>query len=264
MTAMLRVQPEQSANTAGIPPMTRPGRLTRMFMAVVEFAERLNLRFARQGNPCVYPTAAFPWARALEQNWQAIRRELDQVLVRQGELPRFQDITNDVGTISKDDRWKTFLLCAYGIRSERAIARCPETWRLVQGIPGLKTAMFSIFEAGQHLPPHRGPYNGVLRFHLGLIVPEPRAQCAIRVGDELCHWREGEALIFDDAYEHEAWNRTDQTRVVLFVDFVKPLRFPANLMNWLLLHLAVFTPFIREGEAKHQAWEERFYGADKA
>ena len=88
--------------------------------------------------------------------------------------------------------------------------------------------MFSILEPGKHLPPHRGPYNGVLRLHLGLIVPEPREQLGIRVEKEVYRWKEGEAVIFDDAYEHEAWNRTPHTRVVLFVDFVKPLRFPGQ------------------------------------
>ena len=66
------------------------------------------------------------------------------------------------------------------------------------------------------------------------------------------------AVIFDDAYEHEAWNDTSDTRVVRrFVR--KPLHFPANLINWLLLHLAVFTPFIREGIEKEKAWERKFY-----
>jgi beta-hydroxylase len=104
----------------------------------------------------------------------------------------------------------------------------------------------------------------VLRLHLGLIVPEPRQQTAIRVSQQVCYWQEGRALIFDDAYEHEAWNNTAQTRVVLFVDFVKPLRFPANLLNWLLLHLAMFTPFIREGSDNQRKWEQRFYAEAEA
>ena len=66
-------------------------------------------------------------------------------------------------------------------------------------------------------------------------------------------------LIFDDAYEHEAWNHSDKTRVVLFVDFVKPTRFPASLINGLLMNLAVFTPFIQEGMEKHKAWEDAFH-----
>jgi beta-hydroxylase len=166
-----------------------------------------------------------------------------------------------VRSISTDRDWKTFLICAYGLKSEQAIRACPQTWRILQSIPGLKTAMFSILEPGKHLPPHRGPYNGVLRLHLGLVVPGAApGTVALRVADTICEWVEGRALIFDDAYEHEAWNRSESLRVVLFVDFVKPLRFPANLVNALLFRMAVFTPFIREGAAAQKSWEKRFFG----
>jgi len=254
----------QNFGTTGIAPMQRPGLLTRFFMGVVAFAERLNVRYAKLGNPPVYDNRVFPWAAEIEAAWPAIRAELDRVLLRQADLPTFQDISTDVRTISTDKRWKTFFLLGFGIRSEQNIAACPATWRAVQKIPGLKTAMFSIFEPGKHLPPHRGPYNGVLRLHLGMIVPEPADRLAIRVRNQVCHWQEGKALIFDDAYEHEAWNHTDHTRVVLFVDFVKPLKFPASLVNGLLMRLAIFTPFIREGLDNHKAWEKRFYAEAEA
>ena len=249
----------QNFGTEGIKPMLRPSLVTRFFMRIVAWVERLNLKCSKVGNPCVYDNAVFPWAAEIEREWKPIRAELDRVLLRKDDLPGFHEISSDVSTISQDRGWKTFLLCGYGFKSEQNIRQCPETWRIMQKIPGLITAMFSILEPGKHLPAHRGPYNGVLRLHLGLIIPEPQDQTAIRVGSELCHWQNGKALIFDDAYEHEAWNRTPHTRVVLFVDFVKPLRFPANFFNWLLLHLAVFTPFIREGQDNHQAWEKRFY-----
>ena len=84
------------------------------------------------------------------------------------------------------------------------------------------------------------------------------------VKNAIYRWKDGEAVIFDDAFEHEAWNRTPHTRVVLFVDFRKPLRFPANVLNWLLLNLAVFTPFIREGMDNQKAWEKRFYAEAEA
>ena len=96
------------------------------------------------------------------------------------------------------------------------------------------------------------------------MPPHEPHELAIRVGDRICHWQVGKAVVFDDAYEHEAWNHTDRTRVVLFVDFVKPLRFPANVVNWLLLNIAVFTPFIREGLDNHQEWEKRFYAEAEA
>lgn len=258
-------EPKQVRSTPGLDAtLERPSLTGRLFMGAVAGAERLNLRFSKVGNPPVYDPAAFPWVADLEREWPLIRAELDRVLQRRDELPSFQSIATDVAAISQDRHWKTFLLCAYGVVSDANTRACPQTWRLVQAIPGLKTAMFSIFEPGKHLPPHRGPYNGVLRLHLGLIVPGPEEAIGIRIAGKVYRWREGKALVFDDAYEHEAWNHTDATRVVLFVDFAKPLRFPASLLNRLLLRLAVFTPFVREGADNHKAWERRFYAGAQA
>jgi aspartyl/asparaginyl beta-hydroxylase (cupin superfamily) len=241
--------PTQKFGTTGIKPMQRPSLATRAFMRVVAFVERLNLKYSRVGNPPIYDNAAFPWTKEIEREWRVIRAELNCVLIRKDDLPGFHELATDVATISQD---------------RGNIKLCPETWRICQKIPGLITVMFSIFEPGKHLPPHRGPYNGVLRLHLGLIVPEPRNQLGIRVEKEIYRWKEGEAVVFDDAYEHEAWNYTPHTRVVLFVDFRKPLRFPANFLNWLLLNLAVFTPFIREGMDNQKAWEKKFYAEAEA
>ena len=251
--------PVQKLTTTGIKPMERPSLVTRFFLRVVARAEQLNLALSKVGNPSIYNNATFPWIRTIEREWRAIRVELDRVLTRKDELPAFHELASDITAISRDNNWKSFVLAGYGFYSWNNIALCPDTWRICQNIPGLITVMFSIMEPGKHLPPHRGPYNGVLRLHLGLIVPEPREQLGIRVDRNIYRWREGEAVIFDDAYEHEAWNDTADTRVVLFVDFRKPLRFPANAINWLLLHLAVFTPFIREGMNNHKTWEKKFY-----
>lgn len=252
--------PAQSWKTEGLRGMERPGRATRVFMALVRFAERLNLRYATHGNPSIYRTQAFPWAQAIERDWRLIREELERVLERKSELPNVQDITPDATSISRDTSWKIFPLVAYGIHAPRNIALCPNTWRLVRRIPGLKTAMFSILEPGKHIPAHRGPYNGVLRLHLGLIVPQPQERVRMRVGSDIVHWHEGRALIFDDAYEHEVWNDTDQLRVVLFVDFARPLGFPANLVNRLLLAAALLSPFLREGGENLRRFEKRFHG----
>jgi beta-hydroxylase len=254
----------QTFGTEGLQPMQRPSLITRAFMRVVAFAERLNLACSKVGNPAVYDNAVFPWAAEIEREWRTIRGELDTVLLRKDLLPGFHEVAADVATITQDRDWKTFFLCGYGFKAEQNIKQCPETWRIVNKIPGLTTAMFSILEPGKHIPHHRGPYNGVLRLHLGLIIPEPREKVRIRVGTQICHWDEGKALIFDDAYDHEAWNQSGKLRVVLFVDFIKPLRFPANLINWILLNLAVFTPFIRESGDNVRAWEKRFYAEAEA
>ncbi len=229
IVAAQKQDPHQNFGTAGIKPLNRPGLVTRAFMAVVAFVERLNLKYSKVGNPPIYDNAVFPWTAAIERDWRAIRAELDRVLTRKDDLPGFHELSTDVSVISTDRGWKTFFLCGYGFRSDNNINLCPETWRVCQNIPGLITVMFSILEPGKHLPPHRGPYNGVLRLHLGLIVPEPREQLGIRVDNDVYRWQEGEAVIFDDAYEHEAWNRTPHTRVVLFVDFRRA--FPPMFSN---------------------------------
>src|SRR5919108_9171 len=183
-------EPAQTFGTDGIAPLVRPSLVTRAFMRIVAFAERLNLAYSRVGNPCVYDNAVFPWAAEIEREWTTIRAELDRVLLRKDDLPGFHEIAGDVATITQDRGWKTFFLTGYGFRSERNIRQCPQTWRVLQNIPGLITAMFSILEPGKHVPAHRGPYNGVLRLHLGLIVPEPSEKVAIRVADRVCHWQE--------------------------------------------------------------------------
>ena len=88
--------------------------------------------------------------------------------------------------------------------------------------------MFSILSPHKHILPHCGPYKGVLRYHLGLIVPEDAENCRIRVGDDIRHWEPGKPLIFDDVFNHEVWNDTDETRVVLFVDVERPLPEPES------------------------------------
>lgn len=201
---------------------------------------------------------AFPWAGGLAAGWPGIRAELEEVLGRREELPNFQDILRDVAPISRDDRWKTYFFTAYGYRSEANCARCPATAALLAEIPGLITAFFSILAPHKRIPPHRGPYRGVVRCHLGLMVPGPPGACGIRVGGEVRHWREGETLFFDDGYEHSAWNDSDHTRVVLFLDVVRPLRRPAADVNRALLRAIGASPFLRDAKRRHQVWETRF------
>jgi beta-hydroxylase len=220
--------------------------------------ERWLARSSLVGDRTFYEVDDFPWARQLEQNWQLIRTELDRVLEDREDLPNFQDISVDQASLTNDDNWKTYFLYGYGFRSDANCERCPETARLVQQIPGMKTAFFSILSPHKHIEAHRGPYKGVMRYHLGLRIPEPRERCRIRVDEEVRHWDEGGSLIFDDTYEHEAWNDTDGVRVVLFVDFVRPLRFPASMLNAFVLRAIAFSPFIGDAKRRQLDWEKRF------
>jgi hypothetical protein len=130
--------------------------------------------------------------------------------------------------------------------------------KLLKRIPGMKTAFFSILGPHKHVPAHRGPFKGVLRLLLALRIPEPAEKCGIRVGTHTRTWDEGKALVFDDTVRHEVWNHTDGVRVVLFVDVVRPMRFPANLVNAAVIWLIALSPFMLGNAGSYLRWERRF------
>jgi ornithine lipid ester-linked acyl 2-hydroxylase len=222
----------------------------------------INRMLARQSvlpDQPFFDPADFPWVRDVEENWKQIRAELDAVLAYRDALPNFQDISTDQYNLTDDDRWKTYFFYGYGFKSDANCARCPETTRLVESIPGMETAMFSILAPHKRIPPHDGPYKGVLRYHLGLLVPESGPDdVGIKVGGEVAHWAEGKSLVFDDTFVHEAWNETDETRVVLFVDVVRELRQPMKTFNAIVIKAIGYSPFIQDAKRRHQEWERRF------
>ena len=227
----------------------------RALIGLIAFTEA-RIRNTRDGRRPFFEPDAFPWVASLEAGWRGVRDELDGVLARLELLPNFQDIQVEQRMVTNDDGWKTFIFLGYGARHEQNLARCPETARLLAAIPGLTTAFFSILRPGKRLPPHHGPYAGVLRYHLALKVPEPAERCGLRVGGVTAHWREGRSLVFDDTHEHEAWNDTADVRVVLFVDFARPLPPLVAALNWVVLRAIRLSPFIREAVRRLQAWEE--------
>jgi aspartyl/asparaginyl beta-hydroxylase (cupin superfamily) len=210
------------------------------------------------GDATFFALERFPWVAHIEDNWEVIREEAERLLEDQAELANFQDISKDQIEITDDDRWKTFFLYGYGFEAKLGVEMCPRTAALMRQIPGMTTAMISILSPRKHILAHRGPYKGVLRYHLGLIVPQDAEACRIRVGDDIRHWEEGKSLVFDDTFNHEVWNDTDETRVVLFVDVMRPLPFPESLINWLIVKLIGFSPFVLDAKRNQEAWERRY------
>jgi aspartyl/asparaginyl beta-hydroxylase (cupin superfamily) len=225
---------------------------------LVRALERVIANASIIGNSPFFDASEFAWARSLESAAPLIRKELLNILPRQSALPSFQEISRDQKSLSRDDGWKTFFFYAYGVRVDGNCRHCPATTRVVESLPGMKTAFFSILAPRKHIPAHRRPYKGVLRAQLGLVVPEPKERCRIRVADQFGYWEEDKVMIFDDSYVHEVWNDTTGVRVVLFLDIVRPLRFPVNLLNRLILALIAWSPFIRDAEANYKRWEKEF------
>ncbi|HST56437.1 MAG TPA: aspartyl/asparaginyl beta-hydroxylase domain-containing protein [Solirubrobacteraceae bacterium] len=237
-------------------------RVVRLTIAVGERIlapiERFIGRRSLVGDATFFPLERFPWAREIEASWLEIRAELERILEDHDALPNFQDISRDQLEITDDDRWKTFFLYGYGFKAKLGADMCPRTTALVERIPGMQTAMFSILSPGKHILDHRGPYKGVLRYHLGLIVPQAREACRIRVGEDIRHWEAGRGMVFDDTFNHEVWNDTDETRVVLFVDVLRPLPFPESLINRLIVKAIALSPFVQDAKRNQQAWERRY------
>jgi ornithine lipid ester-linked acyl 2-hydroxylase len=220
--------------------------------------ERFIGRRSLVGDATFFPTERFPWVQHIEENWTVIRDEAEALLEHQGDLANFQDISKDQIEITDDDRWKTFFLYGYGFEAKLGVQMCPRTAALMREIPGMTTAMISILSPRKHILDHRGPYKGVLRYHLGLIVPEDAESCRIRVGEDVRHWEAGKSLVFDDTFNHEVWNDTDETRVVLFVDVLRPLPSPESLVNRAIVKAIGFSPFVLDAKRNQEAWERRY------
>jgi len=177
--------------------------------------------------------AKFPELAPLRENWQQIREEALQ-LFDEGHI-RAAAGYNDLGFNSFFRQgWKRFYLKWYDESLPSARQRCPRTVALVESIPCINGAMFAMLPAGGKLGRHRDPFAGSLRYHLGLVTPNDE-RCRIFVDGEAYHWRDGEAVMFDETFIHWAENRSGQDRLILFCDIERPLtnRVVARLNHWI-------------------------------
>ena len=174
----------------------------------------------------------FPWLAPLEQKTAAITAELQGLLAAAD-----ADFTpyiayqpgqpvNQWAELNHSAKWSALHLWRGGVPVAENLARCPVTAGILQSLPMADIAglcpnvMFSALAPGTHIPPHHGETNARLVAHLPLIVPEG---CGLRVGHEQRSWTVGETLIFDDSIEHEAYNSSNELRVVLIFDLWNPL-----------------------------------------
>jgi beta-hydroxylase len=172
----------------------------------------------------ILPVSDFPALDPLRDNWQLIRDEAVQ-LFDQGHI-RAAAKNNDASFNSFfKEGWKRFYLKWYDEPLPSAQLLCPHTVALVRSIPSVKAALFALLPPDGRLNPHRDPFAGSLRYHLGLVTPNSDL-CRIFIDGHPYAWRDGEDIVFDETYIHSAENRTDVTRIILFCDVERPLRTP--------------------------------------
>lgn len=161
--------------------------------------------------------------KTLRDNWQVMRDEALQ-LSADGKI-KAADGLNDVGFNSFfRTGWTRFYLKWYEDYLPSAVDQCPRTVEVLKKTPSIKAAMFASLPPGGELKQHRDPYAGSLRYHLGLVTPNSD-DCYILVDGHRHSWRDGKDVLFDETYIHEAYNKSDQPRIILFADVHRPMRF---------------------------------------
>jgi aspartyl/asparaginyl beta-hydroxylase (cupin superfamily) len=196
-----------------------------------------DLHIGGPRRPVFFDVAATrPELLELDRNYPVIRAELLGILSEKRAIPRYHELDqmqyNISARVDPDKDWKVYPLNIMGVKPEAYCARCPRTTALLEGIPGLFEAFFSILEGGKSIPHHEGPYRGYLRYHLGLIVPEKNPP-SIRLKDQVYTWKEGQSVLFDDSWDHEVYNQSEGDRVVLIVDIRRPMPQPFDAVNRL-------------------------------
>lgn len=218
--------------------------LTRVDRALTGYLREWN---AKPANPQQRPKFLFfpglpenayhdpylqPWAKKLRSAYPLIREEALKVSSEDSPLPSFVNLkpgdrmTNYVEGGGVHPSWEAFFFYRHGERYHANHARCPHTSALLDSIDLCRIAeqapeiCFSVLRPGSHIKPHYGVTNTRLVMHLPLVVPADCALNLIGIGEH--HWKEAELVMFDDTYEHEAWNRSASTRVVLLMDCWNP------------------------------------------
>lgn len=223
---------------------------------------RLLSRYSLVPLAPILSSGDFPWLSHLEEATPAIQSEVEQLLRNIAAVPPMNELSPDHDSIAGDGGWRSFFLVGYRYRLEANCARCPETVKALSHVPGLVTALFSILEPGMHVGRHTGVSKGILIAHLGLRVPREATRCRMEVEDTQVHWREGATFVFDDTFPHEVWNDTADHRVILLVQFERPMTFLGKVLTRLLVHAVRWSPYIQDARRNVDIWETRFRASE--
>jgi len=199
-----------------------------------------------------------PVAKDLEDNYKEIRVEVDSILARYDDLAVFQNISPNQAYIVNDTNWRMFFFKVFGVKMKRNQLFTPVISSIINKYPDIVSAYVSVLGPTTYLNPHKGPWSGIIRMHLGVVVPGEN-QCVLLVEGEAYHWKEGEVVLFDDTYEHMAINPTDKPRAILFLDILRPLPQPLRFISWLVTMLSWTTPYAIKGFIEHTKWQKRFF-----
>ncbi|MFE9931885.1 aspartyl/asparaginyl beta-hydroxylase domain-containing protein [Streptomyces sp. NPDC005533] len=180
------------------------------------------------------PYALFPESKKLDYQFDQIKAEVDK-LIQARDVRPYGDI-DPLRAAEVSENWRLYYAYMLGETNPEAYRDCPTFIDFAERTPRVVNAIIAILEPGVTLKAHKGPFAGILRYHLPLTVPvnnPPR----LRVDKEIHTWKEGEAILIDDTFEHEVYNESDGDRVMLIVDIRRPMGLVPDLVNRLSLRL---------------------------
>lgn len=190
----------------------------------------------------------FPKLSILEENFDAIIAEYENVN-KHFEIPTYHEVEHRAypisGKFEQNLKWKVFLLYYSGEIPDLTEELCPKTCAFLKGIPNIYKVFFSVLEPGKSIPTHHGPYRGYLRYHLGLKVPN-NAPPSIKLKDQVYEWKEQDSILFDDTWEHEVINTSNEERAILIIDLLKPLPYFPKQVNKFILNFLLKKSRVRK------------------
>jgi len=200
---------------------------------LIFFLEKIIALFVK--NDIYLDVQKFEWIKNIEENAHLIQAEFDAFCKQQYEqIPDICAISEEQYQVVKKDEWKFIPLYTYGIKIHSFASFFPNTIQLINTIPDFTTVFFSMLQPHTKIASHRGAYKGYLRYHLGVKIPDDFQKCGINIQGKIYHWQNGKSVVFDDTFEHFAWNDSDELRTVLYVDFIRPMpKFLKLISKWL-------------------------------
>jgi beta-hydroxylase len=238
--------PRAGGEATATKPRVNASRIVRIGKRLRDPVNRWIARQSLIGDTPFVDPAAVPGLAELGDHWREIQAELLPLLEERRAIPALGEISPDHRKIAHDAHWKSFFFTGYGFRAAQNHARCPTTSALLDKVPGLVVAFFSIMEPGTNVPPHRGVTKAWLNCHLGMVVPEGPGRCAMEVAGQSVEWREGEWLVFDETRLHQVWNERQSPRVVLFLQVRRPMRLLGRLAASALIQAIRRTSFVQD------------------
>ena len=197
------------------------------------------------------------WTAHLKANWRIVQGEYDALVMKQDAIPPLGEIATFHRRIAPDNKWRSFFFEAHGYEAVGNRAQCPKTAGLLDQIPDLITAFFSVMEPGTHVPRHKGFTKALLNIHLGLRVPSGIEECRIQVADQDRGWEEGQILMFDESFPHEVWNDGDQSRAVLFIQVLRPMKWDGRLIAAIAIRFMNMTNYVQQARRSIGATPKR-------